>query len=250
MHLLRTKIKGEIIAEFLPPFKKDRNELIILCGGMPSLPSQKRTIEFLAKKGFFVVFPRYRGTWESFGEFLGAPTEKDIFDLLDHIFEKGYLQDAFSLEKIFLKPKKIFIVGSSFGGAVALLSLQHKRVDKVFVLSPVVDFTKESEDEPLDDLKRFIKDGFGFAYRISNEGWKKLKKGEILNPLKCIDKISKDKVFVVHTQDDKIVMPEPVKEFVKKLGCEFKFLRKGGHLSLSKITKFFMYRRMIKFFKK
>ncbi len=248
MHTKRTIVNG-IAVEFLPPHKKDREELIILCGGMPSLPSQKRTLEFFSKKGFFVIFPRYKGTWESFGEFLKSSPENDISELLDFIFENGFLKDEFLSEKIYLNPKKIFVIGSSFGGAVALLSAKDKRVNKVVALSPVVDFTKESEEEPMDFLKDFIKRAFGFAYRFSDSDWEKLSSGEMLNPSKEIDKIPPKKVFIIHTKDDKIVLLEPVEKFAKSLGCKFKLLRKGGHLSLSCTTKFFMQRRIIKFFK-
>src|SRR5215475_9393382 len=65
--MLRTRFAKEIVAEFLPssrPTKKQR--LIVLCDGMPSIPSKQPLAEFLAARG---IYPRYRGAWESGGEF-------------------------------------------------------------------------------------------------------------------------------------------------------------------------------------
>ena len=34
------------------------------------MPSKQPLAEFLAAKGFWVIYPRYHGAWESGGEFL------------------------------------------------------------------------------------------------------------------------------------------------------------------------------------
>jgi uncharacterized repeat protein (TIGR03803 family) len=46
--------------------------------GMPSIPRKQPLSEFLAAKGFWVIYPRYRGAWESSGEFLAKSSHEDI----------------------------------------------------------------------------------------------------------------------------------------------------------------------------
>ena len=59
--MFRTRFKDEIVAEFMPPLRPRKNQrLIILCDGMPSIPRKQSLAEFLAGKGFWVIYPRYR----------------------------------------------------------------------------------------------------------------------------------------------------------------------------------------------
>jgi hypothetical protein len=39
------------------------------CDSMPSIPRKQPLSDFLTGKGFWVIYPRYRGAWESGGEF-------------------------------------------------------------------------------------------------------------------------------------------------------------------------------------
>ena len=67
----RTRFKHQIVAEFLPPTRpRKKQKVIILCDGMPSMPRKQALMEFLAAKGYWVFYPRYRGSWESGGQFL------------------------------------------------------------------------------------------------------------------------------------------------------------------------------------
>src|ERR1051325_8928015 len=88
MHPNRTRIKKEIVCEFVPPVRPTRR-VIILCGGMPGYPGNRGLFSFLSKKGFWVFAPRYRGSWESGGEFLRISPHKDIQDVIEAI-PKGF----------------------------------------------------------------------------------------------------------------------------------------------------------------
>jgi dipeptidyl aminopeptidase/acylaminoacyl peptidase len=80
----RTRFKKEIVAEFLPPARpRKRQKVIILCDGMPGMPRKQALMEFLAAKGYWVFYPRYRGSWESGGKFLQKSPERDILDVID-----------------------------------------------------------------------------------------------------------------------------------------------------------------------
>src|ERR1700690_1536481 len=90
MQMLRTRFARDIVAEFLPPARRGKKQrVIILCDGMPSIPRKQPLAEFLARKGYWVFYPRYRGAWESGGEFLRRSPHLDILDVVDG------LQDEF-----------------------------------------------------------------------------------------------------------------------------------------------------------
>ncbi len=235
MHLLRTRFKNEILTEFLPP-KKESRDVIILCDGMPTVPSKKKMIKKLSKKGFWVFHPRYRGTWESNGNFLDHPPEQDIFDLVDEL-PKGFTS-VWEKKEFHLNPNRIFVLGASFGGTTALLASKDKRVTKVIAISPVIDWTVEAPDEPMSDLEKIINSGYGGAYRFKHEDWLKLSRGEFFQPKSVIKDLDPKKIFLLHAEDDRVVPIEPAKEFVKELGCEYKFFKTGGHDLSKKINRF------------
>jgi hypothetical protein len=81
--MFRTRFREQIVAEFLPAKRERKTQkLIILCDGMPSIPRKQSLSEFLAATGFWVIYPRYRGTWESGGEFLKQSPHEDILDII------------------------------------------------------------------------------------------------------------------------------------------------------------------------
>jgi hypothetical protein len=52
-----TRFKKEIVAELLPPASpRKKQRRIILCDAMPSIPRKQPLAEFLAAKGFWVIF--------------------------------------------------------------------------------------------------------------------------------------------------------------------------------------------------
>jgi pimeloyl-ACP methyl ester carboxylesterase len=119
--MFRTKYKKEIVAEFLPPSRSWRKQkLIVLCDGMPSIPRKQPLAEFLAAKGFWVIYPRYRGAWESGGEFLAKSPHEDILDIVDE-FPTELEEIAFG-RRFRLAPDQVFVIGGSFGGAAAILA--------------------------------------------------------------------------------------------------------------------------------
>ena len=64
----RTRFANDIVAEFWMP-KKVSFRAVIICDGAPSVPSKSTLAGFFARKGYWVFHMRYRGTWESSGEF-------------------------------------------------------------------------------------------------------------------------------------------------------------------------------------
>src|ERR1035441_10719972 len=81
--MFRTRFKLNIVTEFLPPARTGKTQkAIILCDGMPSIPRKQPLAEFLAAKGYWVFYPRYRGAWESGGGVLGRSPPLGILDVV------------------------------------------------------------------------------------------------------------------------------------------------------------------------
>lgn len=246
MKALRTRFKRDIVAEFLPPARESSaDRVIIICGGMPSVPKHQALLDFFSKKGFWVFYPRYRGSWESNGSFLEISPEKDILDIISEL-PKGFIS-MLDKKRYRVNPQQIFLFGASFGGPAALLASRDPRVTKVVAFAPVVDWKAPSKAEPLDFVERYTRDAFGNAYRITSKNWHKLKGGVFYNPVAHASSIQGRKIFIIHAKNDLSVPWSSVARFAKKVKCEFLLLKDGGHLSASNFMNPKFYRRISSF---
>lgn len=227
----RARFGADIIAEFGIP-EGGSKKAVILCDGVPTVPSKHKLMRFLMKRGFAVFHMRYRGTWESGGEFLARSPHEDVLDLIDAI-PKGFT-GLWEKQSYMIEPENIYVFGSSFGGPAALLAASDPRITKVVVFSPVVDWTEESEEEPFERFMEEIHEGYGGAYRSTDTNWKKLESGEFYNPVRHEKDIPKGKVLMIHAADDTSVSAGPVKAFAERTGCKLIMLQKGGHFGARK----------------
>lgn len=245
MHPLRTRFADDIVTEFLPPSRATkRQRVIIICGGMPGFPGKKDLLSHFSKKGFWAFNPRYRGTWESEGEFLKSSPHLDVLDVINQL-PKGFME-LWGGNKFKVEPDQIYIVGTSFGGPAALLASTDERVTKVIAISPVIDWTKRSPDEPLPKLYKFTEVAFGRAYNMNKSNFNKLKSGKFYNPMNVAAQIDGSKVLIIHAKDDRIVPYAPTHQFSKFTKSKLVTLSRGGHLGSSLLLK----RRFQKIFTK
>ena len=238
--MFRTRFKKEIVAEFLPPARPGKKQrAIILCDGMPGIPRKKALVEFLSKKGFWVFYPRYRGAWESGGEFMAKSPHLDILDVVGEL-PKGVREVTFG-QRFELSPNEIFVIGGSFGGAAAILASLDSRVKKVIANCPVVDWSILPESEKKEtsnpNYAAYIREAFGNAYRLSDRNWKKLSSGKFYNPIYHAREITASKVLMFHAKDDPYVPYASVERFAAKTGVKLKLLAHGGHLKTEYIVE-------------
>jgi len=243
-HPSRTVFKKEIITEFLAPSRKS-NKVIIFCKGMPGSPGSSSVLDFYAKKGFWTFLPRYRGSWESRGKFLKKSPHLDILDVIEEL-PRGF-KDLWSGKKVRLDPKDIYVFGASFGGSAALLASKDRRVTKVVVAAPVVDWVKDSKVEPLDWLEKTTKEAFGEAYRFQHKDWQKLSKGNFYNPWHEKELIPGEKVLVFHAKDDELVPYEPTEKFADIAGAKLISYKHGGHYGVASFIEPKFYNHIRKF---
>jgi len=238
--MFRTRFKREIVTEFLPPVRSGKTQkAIILCDGMPSIPRKQPLAEFLSRKGYWVFYPRYRGTWESGGEFLEKSPHEDILDVIGGL-SKEFRELAFGL-RFRVRVDELFVIGGSFGGAAAILASLDPRVKKVVANCPVVDWAilppSEKAETSNVSYSAYIREAFGNGYRLSDKNWKKLHGGKFYNPAYYARDVTASKVMMFHAQDDPYVSYRSVKKFAALTGARLKLLRRGGHLSTDLIVR-------------
>jgi esterase/lipase len=240
MQMLRTRFARYIVTEFLPPARRRKKErVIILCDGMPSIPRKQPLAEFLSAKGYWVFYPRYRGSWESGGEFLKRSPHEDILDVIGGL-QREFRDLAFG-RRFRVRADEIFVIGGSFGGTAAILCSIDARVKKVIANCPVVNWAILRGEQEKETSNRsyatYIREAFGRAYRLSNRNWEKLSHGKFYNPADRAKEITAAKVMMFHAQDDPFVPYQTVVKFAEETGAELKLFRRGGHLSTEMIVR-------------
>lgn len=248
--IYRTRFGRDIIAEVALP-ERGTGKVIVLAPGSPATPYKRQVLEFLVGEGYAVVFPRYRGTWESGGYFLEHPPTQDIRDVIETLQKEQRFWCTFSQVWIPLRAKNFYLIGSSFGGPAVLTLSELKAVKKVVALSPVIDWQAETPTYSLAEDIRFTEEGFGMATRLrSKKDWQKLLQGDFYSFPKQLSLEAKKKVFLIHCFDDAIVPIGPAIEAVEtKKILQYYFKPHGGHLGLSSLTQLFFWHKIQKFLK-
>lgn len=245
MQICRTRFKKNIVTEFVPPPDRKSRKVMIFCSGIPSAPCKDEVLWFWATKGYWTFFPRYRGTWESGGDFLKHSPEKDVLDVISSL--SAPFTDYWTGQKYRLNPQDITVVGSSFGGPAAILASRDPRVARAICVSPVVDWIEENKTDPLKNLFTLLKDAYGPVYRLSKSNWNKLSNGQFYNPVHYREELDGEKILIFHATNDKIVHFKPVLRFAKEIQCHFVLLKRGGHLSSTLLGQKEHYRQVKKF---
>ena len=238
--MFRTRFQHDIIAEFLPPIRSSKKQrVILLCDGMPSIPKKQPTVEFLSAHGFWVFYPRWRGAWESGGQFLKISPARDLTDILDEL-PRGFRESAFG--KTFrVDPDETFVIGGSFGGAAAILASLDSRITRVVANCPMVDWKilgQEQEKETSNpSYPAYIREAFGNAYRLTERNWNKLCSGTFFNPAMHVNELDGSKILMFHAKDDPYIPWRGVRDFADRVGARLRLLPRGGHLSTQTVIR-------------
>src|SRR5579863_8382616 len=238
--MFRTRFKKEIVAEFLPPARTSKKaQVIILCDGMPSIPRKQPLAEYLSRKGYWVFYPRWRGAWESGGQFLERSPDEDVLDIVSEL-PHGFQELAFG-KNFRCSPRKIFVIGGSFGGAAAILSSLDPRITKVIANCPVVDWAilrkEEKKETSNPSYPAYIRVAFGNGYRLSARNWNKLNDGIFYNPARHLRELAPTKILMFHAKDDPYIPWKLVDSFARCSGIGLKLLSQGGHLKTEVVVR-------------
>ena len=113
---------NNVFFEYFPSNSSHRKAMVILTG-VPGKPKKYDIFERFNQEGFDVFFPRYEGTWESKGNFL-SPSPVVAIDSLIEAIHNGITLTG-QLKGQVYKSDEVFVLGSSFGGGVALVLQDH-----------------------------------------------------------------------------------------------------------------------------
>ena len=231
--MFRARFAKDIVTEFLPPARPRKwQRVIVLCDGMPGIPRKQPLAAWLAKKGYWVFYPRYRGSWESDGQFLARSPHEDVLDVIEGL--KAPIREATHGKTFNVEPDEVFVIGGSFGGATAILCSLDARVKRVVANCPVVDWSILHGALPVETSNpsyvAYIKEAFGNGYRLSEKNWNKLYSGTFFNPVHHAAEIDPSRIFIIHTKDDPGIPWRMVEKFAKKTGVKLKLLARGGHI--------------------
>ncbi len=186
-----------------------------------------------------MFYPRYRGAWESGGEFLARSPHLDILDVIGGLATE-FRELAFG-RRFRLAVEEVFVIGGSFGGAAAILASLDPRVKKVVANCPVVDWAilrrEQKKETSNPSYAAYIRAAFGQGYRLPDRNWKKLFGGRFYNPTYHAAEVSSSKVMMIHAQDDPYIPYQSVRKFARITGVKLKLLRRGGHLSTDLIVR-------------
>ncbi len=239
----RTKF-GDIVAEFWLS-KKPTGKVVILCDGAPGLRSKVELGEFLARKGYSVFQIRYRGTWESAGEFLRHSPADDVDLAIAGI--AGGFKEFWSGMTYYLDVREIVVFGASFGGAAAILATRNPLVAHAVAIAPVVDWNVSTKEEPFGEFLRQIDEGFAGAYRCPKKNFEKLRTTKFYNPVDWANTLDGKKLFLIHAKDDTCVPHGPTKKLAQRIGATYVERARGGHLGSSMVMDPAMWKRIARF---
>ena len=121
-----------------------------------------------------------------------------------------------------------------------MLQIAEDQDFKTIALSPVIfaesHYTKCEEKNML-FLKRFLRDGFGNAYRFSDTDREKFARGDFfhLNHEKL--KKKKKRILIITDKEDIFIKQPPIDEFCESTGIQNLPVEDYGPLSIRKIDK-------------
>lgn len=237
---MRYRIKDkEIVYELVePPKDKNLKKGIIIFPGMPNQPRNEDS-DALASEGFYVLEPRYIGSWESYGNFNIDNCIKTVISA-EKLFKKGFAIECWGNKKIEWDIDEIIILSSSFGSSIVLSILHRLNTKKFICLAPLTNLnehnkTKEIEEQDLKQLGEFIKRGFENAFRgFDLSDWNKFVEGKSnANPIKIIELLKNKKMFLAHGKEDPAIHYSRTQEYYDKIKdgneVELKFYEGVGH---------------------
>jgi predicted nucleotidyltransferase len=213
-----------IFLEYLLPSGSQPSSFAILCDGLPSRPYQNQLMNILAGLGYGVMYPRYRGTWESEGTFLETKPSEDISYLAKR------LREGMDFGGLTIKASHISLLATSFGASVALSTSHDANIDQIIALSPVLNFESFSH---LSSLKTFLRKMYLSVYRFDDFGWNELAKGNAVPSALSVNKFFAAKIFLFGGREDKEIISRDLEAWGNNFGIPTIIYPEMGHLSFS-----------------
>ncbi|MEK6892785.1 MAG: prolyl oligopeptidase family serine peptidase [Nanoarchaeota archaeon] len=232
---------GGIFFEFV---LQDRTaDAAIILPDFPGRNDFNELVELFFDRGYHVFVPRYRGTYQSSGEFLSKNPVDDLIMFTKNL-DKGFAKSLWDMEKKVFKINKKILITGSFGGAIACgLAAKHQGFSHLILAAPVWDFARHNEkgdEQNLQHMTEYVKRAYKNCYRFEFDDLaKRLNKFKELNPEYYHAKLKDFPVLVFHDPNDKIVAFKHTKEMLSVLSKATYIEHYLGHgLSASLLSAF------------
>jgi pimeloyl-ACP methyl ester carboxylesterase len=196
-------------------------DAVIILPGFPSNNDFSGLIHHFYNKGYHVFVPRYRGTYQSHGKFLGKNPVDEIADFVNRLDSK-VVKDLWDGKKKQFKLGKKIIVADSFGGAIAcgLAAKYPSKFSHLILSAPIWDFQKynlDGKEQDIEAMTEFVRKSYKNCYRFKFKSIKKvLAKYQELKPEFYASKL-KLPVLVVQDPNDTFVSIKRTQEMIPKL---------------------------------
>jgi pimeloyl-ACP methyl ester carboxylesterase len=211
---------------------------IVLLPGMPYNPLKKYDfIEDLCSRND-VYMIHYDGTWGSSGKFLEQSPAVSVDDFISGLVQ-GILLNCTGEAY-----KNVFVIGTSFGGGLALTIKDHSAIKAVCALSPVITYRSV---HGIDTLGEYLKSQCAEHYTFAQEDMDALIADQVIVPDKQITLPTKKLLAFAGEYDDQIPVSD-VQNFCSKNDITLHTIP-IGHITLGKINSD-IYQKMIFFFEK
>lgn len=199
---------------------KKLSKAIIIFPGFPSNNNFDEIMLTLYKEGFNVFVPRYKGTFQSKGNFLKKDPINELSEFIEFL-NKESTTNLWNQEEVKFRNEEIILIGNSFGANMALNVSITNNINKVVLFSPVWDFKNHNtkyKEQDLEQLTRFVKRGWNNLYRYNFDNiqhkmmtysscdWEKNKK-----------LITNQKILVFHDPKDSSVSIEHSRKFERDI---------------------------------
>lgn len=221
---------GDIFCEIIvnQSFKKT----IIYCPGLPDLPKDsKYLLELSMNFGYNIVYPRYRGSYESYGIFLENNPSNDILDIINYFNSTNEFQEHYNLDIINLELGEVTLLASSFGAIVALDVAKKSNNINLVLVSGMIEIDDRIEKE-LKFLGNFLERSYKNVYRINLNNLLSMKEKFYPDTFHTRDLDSK--VVFIHGKKDSLI---PIENITKKInGFDLELIELDfGHMRVSSV---------------
>ncbi|MFA5736930.1 MAG: hypothetical protein WC893_02115 [Candidatus Paceibacterota bacterium] len=211
---------------------------VILLPGIPYNPLKNYDLIDHLTTQHDVYMIHYDGTWGSSGKFLKHNPVISVQDFISSLERGAFLNTTGSAYK------NVFIIGTSFGGGLALTLKDYPILKAVCVLSPVISYKSVAG---IDTLGEYLKTRHSDYYTFMSEDMQALITDQIISPKEQMT-LQTNKLLVFAGEYDDQIPVNDILEFCSKNNIALHTLPMG-HITLSKVNSD-IYKKISLFFDK
>ena len=214
------------------------NTNVIFCPGLPQYPSNYHPfIQDLIATGCNIFVPRYKGTWESDGDFSPQSSIESVAKAID-IAKRGSIFETFSEKKKDWTPGlRTVLIGFSYGAMPALANSH--LADKTILLMP---FLYPLRDDPstieMTKTLDFLKRGYRNVYRSSSDTRGFM---EYVGVYDKLESQLNQPVLIIQGEKDKVISKRQLDWAQKHTNAEIKPINIGHSANIG----FELYRQIV-----